>query len=57
MRLEKLTWFSDFMQVLHSKRKHTTKNEHFPIHILFSTIYLLQEQKLTHNKYDQFFIS
>jgi hypothetical protein len=34
---------SDLMQGLKSIKKHLTKNEHFPIHILFSTIYLLQE--------------
>jgi hypothetical protein len=41
----------DFMQVLNSIYKHPTKNEYFPKHILFSTIYLMQEQKLNHNKY------
>jgi hypothetical protein len=40
-----------FMQVLNSIYKHPTKNEYFPKHILFSTIYLMQEQKLNHNKY------
>jgi hypothetical protein len=40
-----------FIQVLCIKRKHTTKNEYFSKHILFTTIYLLQKQKLTHNKY------
>jgi hypothetical protein len=32
-----LTWFSDFMQVLNRKRKHYTKNDYFPKHILFTT--------------------
>jgi hypothetical protein len=47
MNLSKL---SDFMQVLNIKRKHSTKNEYFSKHILFTTMYLLQEQKLNHNK-------
>jgi hypothetical protein len=51
MRLVRLTWFYDFMQVIHSKRKHCTKNEYFPVHILFTTIYLLSEQKLNHRNY------
>jgi hypothetical protein len=42
--------FSDFMQVLNSINK-PTKNEHFSKHILFSTIYLLQEQKLNYRNY------
>jgi hypothetical protein len=42
--------FSDFMQGLYSTRQHQTENECFPMHILFSTIYLLQEQHLNHNK-------
>jgi hypothetical protein len=33
----------DFMQALDSIRKHYTKNEFFPEHILFFTISLLQE--------------
>jgi hypothetical protein len=41
MRLVRLTWFYDFIQVLYSIRKHLTKNEYFSKHILFSTIYLL----------------
>jgi hypothetical protein len=44
-----LTMFYDFMQVLHIKRRHPTKNEYFPKYIPFTTIYLLQEQKLNHN--------
>jgi hypothetical protein len=35
-----LNMLYDFMQVLKIKRKQLTKNEYFPIHILFSTIYL-----------------
>jgi hypothetical protein len=40
-----------FMQALNIKRKHPTKNEYFPMHILFTTIYLLQEQRLNHMNY------
>jgi hypothetical protein len=36
--------FSDFIKVLNSISKHSTKNEYFPMHILFPTIYLLQKQ-------------
>jgi hypothetical protein len=43
----------DFMQVLNSIRKYHTMIEHFYKHILFSTIYLLQEQKLNPNKYSE----
>jgi hypothetical protein len=38
-----LNKFSDFMEILNSIRKHPSKNEYFTKHILFSTIYLLQE--------------
>jgi hypothetical protein len=48
-----LNQFYDFIQVLHSIRKYPTKNEYFPMHNLFSTIYLLQEQKLNPNKYSE----
>jgi hypothetical protein len=43
----------DFMQVLNSIRKYHTMIKHFYKHILFSTIYLLQEQKLNPNKYSE----
>jgi hypothetical protein len=46
-----LTIHSDFMQVLNIKMKHYTKNEYFSKHNLFTTIYLMQEQKLNPNKY------
>jgi hypothetical protein len=46
-----LNMLSDFMQVLNIKRKHPTKDEYFPKHILITTIYLLQKQKLVHNNY------
>jgi hypothetical protein len=42
---------SDFMQVQNRRRKHYTKNEYVPMHLLFTTIYLLQEHKLNINKY------
>jgi hypothetical protein len=40
----------NFRQVLNINWEHPTKNEHFPKQILFTKIYLLQEQKLNHNK-------
>jgi hypothetical protein len=46
-----LNILSKFMQVLNIERKHYTKNEYFPKHILLTIIYLMQEQKLNHNKY------
>jgi hypothetical protein len=48
-----LIMFSDFIQVLNSIRKHTTKNEYFSRHIIFTTIYLLQEQKLNPRIYSE----
>jgi hypothetical protein len=48
-----LTKLYDFISVLYSTRKHWVKNEYFTMHNLFSTIYLLQEQKLIPNKYSQ----
>jgi hypothetical protein len=53
MHLMSLNKFYDFMQVLNSIRKHPTKNEYFPKHILFTIIYLLQEQILTHRNYSK----
>jgi hypothetical protein len=53
MRLVRLTWFSNFMHVLNSISKHYTKNEYFSKHILFTIIYLMQEQKLKPNKYSE----
>jgi hypothetical protein len=43
MNLNKLY---DCIQVEYSTRKHSTKNEYFPMPILFTIIYLLYEQKL-----------
>jgi hypothetical protein len=50
MSLNKLT---DFMQVLNIMRNHSTKNGYFPKNILFTTIYLLQEQKLNPRNYSE----
>jgi hypothetical protein len=48
-----LNMLSYFMQVLNSTRKHYTKNDYFPMHIMFTRIYLLQEEKLNPNKYSE----
>jgi hypothetical protein len=53
MILVRLTWFSDFIQVLNCIRKHTTMSERLSKHILFTTIYLLQKQKLNHRNYSK----
>jgi hypothetical protein len=53
MRFIDLITFSDFIQVLNSARKFASKNYYFPMHILFSTIYLLQEQQLNHRNYSK----
>jgi hypothetical protein len=53
MHFMSLNKFSNFMQVLNHLRNCYTRNEHFPKHILFSTIYLLQEQKLNHRNYSE----
>jgi hypothetical protein len=44
---------SNFMQILNSKWKHLIKNDYFLMPILFTRISLLQEQKLTPNKYSR----
>jgi hypothetical protein len=46
-----LNMLFDFMQVLNSNRKHPTRNEYFPMHILFTTFYLMHEQKLNPKNY------
>jgi hypothetical protein len=51
MRYINLILLFDFIQVLISKRKHSTQDEYFPSHILFSTIYLLLEEILNHRNY------
>jgi hypothetical protein len=37
-----LTMLFNFIQVLLSKRKHPTKDDYFYTHMLFTTIYLLE---------------
>jgi hypothetical protein len=48
-----LSMLYDFMQVIYSTREHHAKNEEFSMHMLFTTIYLIQEQKLNPNKYSE----
>jgi hypothetical protein len=48
-----LTTLYDFMQVLNSTRKFASKNYYFPVHILFTTVYLLQEHELNHRIYSK----
>jgi hypothetical protein len=48
-----LTRVYDFIQVIHIKRSYSTKYDYFCTHILFTTIYLQQRQKLKHNKYSE----
>jgi hypothetical protein len=43
----------DFMQVLNSAREFYTKNHYFPKHILFTTISLLQKQRLNPRNYSE----
>jgi hypothetical protein len=51
MRYINLTLLFDFTLVLMSKRKHSTQDEYFLSHILFTTIYLLPEEILNHRNY------
>jgi hypothetical protein len=44
---------SDFIEVLNSIRKHPTENDYLPMHILFTTIYLSQEQIVNHRNYSK----
>jgi hypothetical protein len=53
MHYKNLTELSDFMQVLNCIMKHHTENGYFPMHIIFTIIYFLKEQKLNHNKYSE----
>jgi hypothetical protein len=48
-----LNKFSDFVQVVSSITKHPTKIDHCSKQNLFSTIYLLQEQKIHPNTYSE----
>jgi hypothetical protein len=49
MRFMILIMLFDFIHVLLSKRKFPTKDEYISKYILFTIIYLLQEQKLNHS--------
>jgi hypothetical protein len=51
MHFMNIIMLSDYMKAQHSTRKLPTNNEHFSMHILFSIIYLLQEQKLNPMNY------
>jgi hypothetical protein len=53
MRFMNLIMLFDFIQVLNILRKHPTKNEYFPMHIVCTTIYLLQEQELNPRIYSE----
>jgi hypothetical protein len=53
MRFVSLTILYYFMQGLTSTREFATKNYYFPMHILFTIIYLLQEQQLNHRNYSK----
>jgi hypothetical protein len=44
----KLTRIYDLTQVLHIKRRLSTKDEHFSKYILFTMIYFLTKQGLNH---------
>jgi hypothetical protein len=44
---------SYFMQGLNSTCEFATKNYYFPMHILFTTIYLLQEHELNPRIYSK----
>jgi hypothetical protein len=46
-----LNMLSKFMHVLNSTMNHSTKNEYFSMSVLFTTIYLTQEQKLNYINY------
>jgi hypothetical protein len=48
-----VTILSYFMQSLNSTTEFATKNYYFPMHILFTTIYLLQREKLNHRNYSK----
>jgi hypothetical protein len=50
MSLNKL---HDFIQVAYRMRKIYTNNSYFPKHILFTTIYLLQEHNLNPRNYSE----
>jgi hypothetical protein len=43
-----LNMLFDFIQVILSKKKHSTKDDYFSTHIKFTIIYLLPKQGLNH---------
>jgi hypothetical protein len=43
----------DFIQVLHLKRSPSTRIDYFSTHIQFTTIYLLQGQKINPENYSK----
>jgi hypothetical protein len=53
MIFKSLTRLYDFLQVIHIKRSQSTKNDHLPMYILFTIIYLLQEHKLNPRNYSE----
>jgi hypothetical protein len=53
MRFMHLIMFPNFIQILNYIRKHPTKNDYFSTHIHFTTIYLLQGQKLNSGNYSK----
>jgi hypothetical protein len=53
MHYVSLNHFSDFIQDVYSIRKHSTINEYFPMHIIITTIYSLQEPNLNHGNYSE----
>jgi hypothetical protein len=53
MHYVSLNHFSDFIQDVYSIRKHSTTNEYFPMHIIITTIYSLQEPNLNHGNYSE----
>jgi hypothetical protein len=53
MHFMSLNMLYEFMQVLNIIRKHSIKNEYFPMPNLFTTICLMQEQKLNYINYSE----
>jgi hypothetical protein len=48
-----LNMLYDIIHALNVNWNHPTKTEYFPKHIPFSTLYLLQEQKLNPKNYSE----
>jgi hypothetical protein len=53
MRFMNLIILYYFMQGLNNTREFAANNYYFPMHILFTTIYLLQEQELNPRTYSE----